>query len=134
MRLSERTAELVNAEARRSKRSRGVVVEALADKALRTRMFPGVALRGHDWDRRPWVIGTALDVWQIVDAHRDFGSVEEMAAGGGASELQIRLALSYYEHFTATRSTRRSSSTTNHSISSKSQYPTIATSLGGGDD
>lgn len=63
------------------------------------RLFPGIAFRGVDWERRAWVIGTALDVWQIVDAHRDIGSVEGTAEGGSASERQIRLALDYYEMF-----------------------------------
>ncbi len=34
----------------------------LAEEAMKTRFFPGIAFRGVDWDRRPWVIGTALDV------------------------------------------------------------------------
>ncbi len=63
------------------------------------RLFPGIAYRGVDWDRRAWVIGTALDVWQIVDAYKDIGSIEHMAEGGAANEHQIRLALSYYERF-----------------------------------
>jgi len=45
------------------------------------------------------VIGTAFDVWQVVDAHRDLGSVEAMAAAGNLSERQVRLALAYYERF-----------------------------------
>jgi len=63
------------------------------------RLFPGVSFRGTDWERRAWVIGTALDVWQIVDAHRDMGSVESMVEGGSASERHIRLALDYYKRF-----------------------------------
>ena len=43
--------------------------------------------------------GTALDVWQIVDAHRDIGSVELMAVDGSANERQIQSALDYYERF-----------------------------------
>jgi hypothetical protein len=62
-------------------------------------LFPGIAFRGVDWDRRAWVIGTALDVWQIVDAYRDIGSVEQMAVGGSASERHIGLALAYYKRF-----------------------------------
>jgi hypothetical protein len=99
MRLSKRMQALVDREARRTGRSRGAIVEALAEEAMRTRLFPGIAFRGADWDRRAWVIGTALDVWQIVDAHRDMGSIESMAAGGSANERQIRLALDYYERF-----------------------------------
>jgi len=45
------------------------------------------------------VIGTALDVWQIVDAHDVLGSVERTAEGGAVNERQIRLALDYYARF-----------------------------------
>ena len=38
-------------------------------------------------------------MWQIVDAHRDFGSVERMVGEGNASERQVRLALDYRERF-----------------------------------
>ena len=101
VRISADTDELIAAEARRTHRSKGAVVGALAEEALRARMFPGVAFRGEDWERRPWVIGTAFDVWQVVDAHRDVGSVEGMVATGNLSERQVRLALAYYERFPA---------------------------------
>lgn len=99
MRLSQRMEALVDREARRTGRSKGAIVEALAEEALRMRLFPGVAFKGADWERRAWVVGTALDVWQIVDAHRHIGSIERMAEGGSANERQIRLALDYYEMF-----------------------------------
>jgi uncharacterized protein (DUF433 family) len=92
---------LITEEARRTRRSKGAVVEALAEEALKTRLFPGIAFRGSDWERRAWVIGTALDVWEIVLAHRDFESVEQMAAKTDLSERQIRLALSYHDRFPA---------------------------------
>lgn len=99
VRISGRLEAFVDQEARRTGRSRSAVLEALADEALRMRLFPGIAFRGADWERRAWVIGTALDVWQIVEAHRDMGSVEQMVAEGAAGERQIRLALAYYERF-----------------------------------
>jgi hypothetical protein len=99
MRLSKPMEELVDVEAKRTGRSKGAVVEALADEALRMRLFPGVAFRGTDWDRRAWIIGTALDVWQIVDAYRDIGSLELMVEGGAANARQIQLALDYHERF-----------------------------------
>jgi hypothetical protein len=99
LRLSQRVEALVEQEAQRTGRSKGAVVEALADEALRMRLFPGIAFRGADWERRAWVIGTALDVWQIVDAHRAIGSVERTAEGGAASQRQIRLALAYHARF-----------------------------------
>jgi uncharacterized protein (DUF433 family) len=97
MRLSRGTDELVAREARRTRRSKGAIVESLAEEALRTRRFPGLAFRGTDWDRRPWVIGTALDVWEIVAASRSYASLEEMAANTDLTEAQIRLALAYHD-------------------------------------
>lgn len=99
IRVSADTDELIAAEARRTRRSKGAVVEGLVEEALRARMFPGIAFRGDDWDRRPWVIGSAFDVWQVVDAYRDLGSIEKMVAEGNLSERAVRLALSYWERF-----------------------------------
>lgn len=99
MRLSRLTDELVAQEAQRTRRSKGAVVEALAEEALTARRFPGLAFRGADWNRRPWVIGTALDVWEIVAAFRSFGSVQWLADRTDLTEPQIRLALAYHaEH------------------------------------
>ena len=99
VRISKRLEAFVDQEARRTGRSRSAVLEALADEALRMRLFPGIAFRGADWECRAWVIGTALDVWQIVEAYRDIGSAERMAGGGAANERQVRLALAYYDRF-----------------------------------
>jgi uncharacterized protein (DUF433 family) len=96
MRLSDVTDQLVSDEAKRTRRTKGAVVEGLAEEALRTRRFPGIAFRGSDWNRRPWVIGTALDVWEIVAASRSYRTPTEMAAATDLTEPQIRLALAYY--------------------------------------
>jgi hypothetical protein len=99
MRLSRVTDELVRREAKRTRRSKGAVVESLAEEALRTRRFPGIAFRGTDWNRRPWVIGTALDVWEIVAATRSYASAGEGAEATDVAEPHVRLALTYYEAF-----------------------------------
>lgn len=101
LRLSSQMDALITEEARRTRRSKGAIVEALAEEALRSRLFPGIAFRGSDWERRPWVIGTALDVWEIVRAYADFGSVERMSRETELSGRQIRLALAYHERFPA---------------------------------
>jgi uncharacterized protein (DUF433 family) len=99
LRLSPRVEAMITEEASRTRRSKGAVLEALAEEAIKTRRFPGVAFRGVDWDRRAWVIGTALDVWEIVNAYQDFESVPEMVQQTDLSERQIRLALAYRENF-----------------------------------
>jgi uncharacterized protein (DUF433 family) len=99
MRLSDVTDQLVSEEAKRTRRTKGAVVEGLAEEALRTRRFPGIAFRGSDWNRRPWVIGTALDVWEIVAAARSYSTPSEMADATDLTETQIRLALVYSAEF-----------------------------------
>src|SRR5882757_9444696 len=99
MRLSDVTDQLVNEEAKRTRRTKGAVVEGLAEEALRTRRFPGIAFRGTDWNRRPWVIGTALDVWEIVAATRGYDSPQNAADATDLAEAHVRLALAYHEEF-----------------------------------
>jgi uncharacterized protein (DUF433 family) len=99
MRLSPELEAMVTAEARRTRRSRGAVVAALAEEAMKMRMLPGIAFKGEDWDRRAYVLGTGLDVWQIIDSLQDFPSVETMAEESELSEAQIRVAVAYRDRF-----------------------------------
>jgi uncharacterized protein (DUF433 family) len=100
LRLSERNDRLIAAEAQRTRRSKGHVVESLAEEALKTRLVPGIAFRGDDYDRRAWVIGTGLDVWQIVEAYRDFGEdFERTVAETDLTARHLRTALAYFESF-----------------------------------
>jgi hypothetical protein len=46
------------------------------------------------------VIGTALDIWEIVAAASAYGTAGEMAAATDLTEPQIRVALAYYAEFT----------------------------------
>ena len=101
------------------------MVSTLADEALRMRLFPGIAFRGTDWDRRAWVIGTALDVWQIIDAYQDIGSLERMVDGGSASKRNISLALAYYSD-SRRRSTRPSRKTAGRSSNFETRFPSVA--------
>ena len=45
------------------------------------------------------MIGTALDVWEIVAASRSYGTPSEMAAATELTDSQIRLALAYHAQF-----------------------------------
>jgi precorrin-6B methylase 2 len=100
LRLSKETDRLVTAEARRTKRSKGSVVEMLAEEALKARLVPGIAFRGDDYNRRAWLIGTSLDVWQVIEAYEDFDrDGKRMVAETDLTERELRTALSYYERF-----------------------------------
>jgi uncharacterized protein (DUF433 family) len=100
VRLSEGTDRLIAAEAKRTKRSKGNVVEALAEEALKARLVPGVAFRGDDYNRRAWLIGTALDVWQVIEAYKDFDEhFDRTVAETDLTTRQLRTALAYYQRF-----------------------------------
>lgn len=95
VRLSRATDQLVEAEARRTRRSKSAIVEALTEEAARTRRFPGIGFRGDDIRRRPWVIGSGLDVWEIVEIVESYNSPEEAGSELQLAPRQIALALAY---------------------------------------
>lgn len=99
IRLSRATDQLVSAEARRTRRSKSAVVEAFTEETARTRRFPGIGFRGDDASRRAWVIGSGLDVWEIVHMLEDFGTVRRLVAQTHLTENQVRLALAYRDEY-----------------------------------
>ena len=99
VRFALATDRAVESEARRVRRSKSSIVETLAEEAMRTRRFPGIAFRGEDAGRRPWVIGTGLDVWELCQIVDESASLEQLAADTHLAERQIRLALAYREQY-----------------------------------
>jgi hypothetical protein len=99
LRLTAETDAWVEYEARRTNRSKGAIVEALAEEAARQRRFPGIGFRGQDHDRRAWLRGTGLEVWEVIEAYRDAGSLAALLAISDLPERTLRLALTYYEHY-----------------------------------
>jgi uncharacterized protein (DUF433 family) len=99
VRLDERTEKLIEAEARRTRRTKSAVVEAFTEETAKTRRFPGIAFRGDDARRRAWVIGTGLDVWEIIHMLQDFGSPEALIADMPLTPAQVRLAMAYRDAY-----------------------------------
>lgn len=99
VRFTHATERLVEDEVRRTARSRSAVVEALTEEAARARRFPGIAFRGEDGRRRPWVIGTGLDAWEIAHMLEDFGSADRLVAETQLTERAVRLADAYRREF-----------------------------------
>jgi uncharacterized protein (DUF433 family) len=94
IRLSREAQLVIDEERRRTGRSRSAVVEELAEEAAKTRRFPGIGFRGPE-PRRPWVIGSGLDVWEIAEMLGDFGSVEKLLQETHLTERDVRLANAY---------------------------------------
>jgi hypothetical protein len=99
IRLGEDAELLVSDEVRRSGRSRSAVVEELTEEAAKTRLFPGIAFRGSP--RRAWLIGTGLDVWEILELLRSYADDEQrlMTAHPMVDERHPRLARAYGQRF-----------------------------------
>lgn len=99
VRLGPSASLLVADEARRSGRSRGAIVEELAEEAAKARLFPGIAFRGQP--RRAWVIGSGLDVWELLELVNSYGGdlPALLDAHPLVQERHVRLALSYAERF-----------------------------------
>ena len=99
VRLQEETERLVEAEARRTRRTKSAVVEAFTEETARTRRFPGIAFRGDDARRRAWVIGSGLDVWEMIHMLEDFGSPKALVADMQVSPSHVRVATAYRDAY-----------------------------------
>jgi uncharacterized protein (DUF433 family) len=100
IRLTQTTDRFVEAEARRTKRSKGAVVEALTEEAARMRRFPSIAFRGEEPYREAWLIGTGVDVWELIEMLEDYGSVERLLKDhNNVGRRSVELAQAYYASY-----------------------------------
>ena len=98
IRLSEEVGGWLERENRRTRLPKSALLEILAEESIRTRRFPGIGFRGPEHGRRALVIGTALDVWELVELYEGKGA-ERVLSEHNVSERQLDLALSYYETY-----------------------------------
>lgn len=63
------------------------------------RRFAGIGFRGEDAGRRPWVVGSGLDIWEIIQMLDDFGSIEQLVDETQLTERQARLAIAYRDSY-----------------------------------
>ena len=99
IRLRAEDDRFVREEARRLQRPRGALVQAYAAEAIRTRRYPGIAFRGEEHRRRAWVVGTGLDVWEVIALLGDVGDERVLAEEHGLTPGQVRIARAYYGEF-----------------------------------
>jgi len=100
IRLSSPTDELVADEARRTRRSKSSIVEELTEESARMRRFPGIGFRDEYPRRRPWVLGTGLDVWELIDVLESYGSTGAVVDDFPlVTEPHVRLAAAYRDAY-----------------------------------
>lgn len=98
IRLSEEVEGWLERENRRTKLPKGALLETLAEESIRARRFPGIGFRGAENSRRAWVIGTGLDVWELVEIYEGKGR-ERLLDEHNVTGRQLNLALSYHESY-----------------------------------
>ncbi len=98
IRLGRDFEELLELEAGRAGISKTRMLERLAEEALRIRRFPGIVFRGPEHRRRASVVGTGMDVWEILMLH-GAESRETLLETHPVTERQLDVALAYHrEH------------------------------------
>jgi hypothetical protein len=101
VRLRPEVERRLEEEAERVRQPKTVMLEALADEGLRMRRFPGIGFMGPEHDRRAYLLGTGLEVWEVVELHRDYGEEEKglMLEAHPVTERQLRVALAYHREW-----------------------------------
>src|SRR6266545_7409210 len=96
-RVAPDTAERLQRRARESRETQTALVERYIEEGLRTDGHPLVYFREGATGRRPALVGTRLDVWQVIETIRQNGnSVEEAAQYLGQPVEKVRACLRYY--------------------------------------
>jgi hypothetical protein len=101
VRLRPEVERRLEEEARRTRRPKTVMLEALADEALRMRRFPGIGFVGPEHERRAYVSGTGLEVWEVVELYGDYGEDGRklMLEAHPVTERQLEVALAYHREY-----------------------------------
>jgi uncharacterized protein (DUF433 family) len=64
------------------------------------RRFPGIGFRGEEPHREAWVIGTGLDVWELIEMLEDYGSMERLRDDHqNVTRRSVELAQAYHESY-----------------------------------
>lgn len=85
-------------EAERAGLPKTRMLERLAEEALGMRRFPGIVFRGPEHRRRASVVGTGMDVWEVLMLHEAEGR-EALLGAHPVTERQLDTALAYYREY-----------------------------------
>jgi uncharacterized protein (DUF433 family) len=101
-RLPEPTLERLDARAHQIRESRTGLAERYLEEGLRMDAHPGIGFADGPTGRRAVLIGTGLDVWEVISTVRQSrGSVAATARYFELAPAQVRSAVRYYAAFPA---------------------------------
>jgi uncharacterized protein (DUF433 family) len=99
-RLPAETASRLDLSAAESGMTRTALAERLLDEGLRRLRHPRIDFVDGPAGRRPFVVGTGLDVWEVVATLRaNAGSVGESADYLGVPPALVEAAARYHAEF-----------------------------------
>jgi len=97
LRIASRVFDDLERRANVTAESRTALVERYIDEGLKTDEHPEIYFRDGALGRRAAIIGTRLDVWQVMETVRNSeNSVEEAAEYLGVPAGKVRAAVRYY--------------------------------------
>ena len=103
IRLEDEAFQRLEAESRRSGRTRSEVAKSVLDEGLRMREHPGIVFRPGPAGRRPGLAG-GPDIWEVARvlrgvAERTDDVVPETVDLTGLHRTQVEVALRYYADY-----------------------------------
>jgi uncharacterized protein (DUF433 family) len=96
MRPRDETLKRLRRRARLSGEQRTTLAERYLDEGLLMDEVPGIYFVDGPMGRRPALMGTGLDVWEVVKVVKDSGSTSEAAAYLEVAPRLVELAIRYY--------------------------------------
>jgi hypothetical protein len=96
MRPRSETLKRLKRRARLSGEQRTTLAERYLDEGLLMDEVPGIYFVDGPMGRRPSLMGTGLDVWEVVKVVKDSGSTTEAAAYLEVAPRLVELAVRYY--------------------------------------
>jgi uncharacterized protein (DUF433 family) len=96
MRPRKATLERLRRQARLSGEPRTTLAERYLNEGLLMDEVPGIYFVDGAMGRRPALMGSGLDVWEVVKVLKDSGSIEEAAAYLEVEPRLVELAVRYY--------------------------------------
>ncbi|MGH2445219.1 MAG: hypothetical protein ACRDGD_04190 [Candidatus Limnocylindria bacterium] len=98
-RFSGSTLERLDARAHEIRETRTGLAERYVEEGLRMDEHPGIGFADGPAGRRAVLLGTGLDVWEVIATVRENSSLEEAAAYLEVPEPILRRAIRYYASF-----------------------------------